>query len=113
MNVIIFDFKTPMDTVTRTLSATYSSPFLAVRITWFPEKSISEIVLSGSHYHSYDSEGTGSGEITQEWVDNEISSSIWTLTYTEFIAPLIKSVQELSAKVTELENQISGYEWNY
>ncbi len=74
------------------------------------EKSISEIVLSGSHYHSYDSEGTGSGEITQEWVDNEISSSIWTLTYTEFIAPLIKSVQELSAKVTELENQISGSE---
>jgi len=74
------------------------------------EKSISEIVLSGSHYHSYDSEGIGSGEITQEWVDNEISSSIWTLTYTEFIAPLIKSVQELSAKVTELENQISGSE---
>ena len=73
-------------------------------------KPISEIVSSGSHYHCYDLEGTGSGEITQEWVDTEISSSIWTLTYTEFIAPLIKSVQELSAKVTELENQISGSE---
>ena len=73
-------------------------------------KSISEIVSSGSHYLSYDFNGTGSGEITQEWVDTEISSSIWTLTYTEFIAPLIKSVQELSAKVTELENQISGSE---
>jgi len=73
-------------------------------------KPISEIVSSGSHYLHTDLEGTGSGEITQEWVDNEISSSIWTLTYNEFISPLIKSVQELSAKVTQLENQISGSE---
>ena len=73
-------------------------------------KPISEIVSSGSHYLHTNLEGTGSEEITQEWVDNEISESNWTLTYNEFISPLIKSVQELSAKVTQLENQISGSE---
>ena len=73
-------------------------------------KPISEIVSSGSHYLHTDLEGTGSEEITQEWVDNQISESVWTLTYNEFISPLIKSVQELSAKVTQLENQISGSE---
>ena len=75
------------------------------------EKPISEIVSSGSYNLDYQNENeTGSAPITQEWVDNEISASKWTLSYTEFIAPLIKSVQELSAKVTQLENQISGSE---
>ena len=32
------------------------------------------------------------------------------LRYTEMIAPMIKAIQELSAKVTQLENQISGSE---
>ena len=55
-----------------------------------------------------DSSDTGSELITQEWVDNELSSSIMSLSYNQFIAPMVKAIQELSAKVTELENQISG-----
>jgi len=70
--------------------------------------SITDIILSGS-YH-VDSSDTGSELITQEWVDNELSSSIMSLSYNQFIAPMVKAIQELSAKVTELENQISGSE---
>ena len=36
------------------------------------------------------------------------SSSKYGIRYTEFIAPMIKAIQELSNKVTQLENQISG-----
>ena len=68
--------------------------------------SIGDIVLSGS-YH-VDSSDTGSELITQEWVDNELSSSIMSLSYNQFIAPMVKAIQELSAKVIQLENQISG-----
>jgi hypothetical protein len=32
--------------------------------------------------------------------------NMWTLDYNQFIAPLIKAVQELSAKVVKLENEI-------
>lgn len=37
-------------------------------------------------------------------------STTYGLRYTEMIAPMIKAIQELSAKVTQLENQISGSE---
>lgn len=70
--------------------------------------SIDDMILSGS-YH-VDSQDTGSQLITQEWVDNEISSSKMSLSYMQFIAPMVKAIQELSAKVTQLENQISGSE---
>ena len=33
-----------------------------------------------------------------------------TVKYTELISPMIKAIQELSAKVVQLENQISGSE---
>jgi len=70
--------------------------------------SIADIILSGS-YH-VDSSDADSELITQEWVDNELSSSIMSLSYNQFIAPMVKAIQELSAKVTQLENQISGSE---
>jgi len=43
--------------------------------------------------------GDGKNAPTQE-------SGIKTLTYGNLIFPLIKAVQELSAKVTELENKL-------
>ena len=70
------------------------------------EKSITEIIESGS-YHSVTND-TGSAIVTQEWVDDKQANTMWNLSYMEFIAPLTKAVQELSAKVTELENRISG-----
>ncbi len=70
------------------------------------EKPITEIIDSGS-YHSI-TEDTGSVMVTQEWVDDKQANTMWNLSYLEFIAPLTKAVQELSAKVTQLENQISG-----
>ena len=70
------------------------------------EKSITEIIESGS-YHSI-TDDTGSAIVTQEWVDDKQANTRWNLSYMEFIAPLTKAVQELSAKVTELENRISG-----
>tara|TARA_R110001606_G_scaffold384692_1_gene547745 strand:- start:1915 stop:9147 length:7233 start_codon:yes stop_codon:yes gene_type:complete len=70
------------------------------------EKSITEIIDSGS-YHTI-TDDTGSAIITQEWVDDKQANTMWNLSYLEFIAPLTKAVQELSAKVTQLENQISG-----
>ena len=70
------------------------------------EKSITEIIESGS-YHSI-TDDTGSAIVTQEWVDDKQANTRWNLSYMEFIAPLTKAVKELSAKVTELENRISG-----
>ena len=70
--------------------------------------SIDDMILSGSYY--VDPQNTGSELITQEWVDNEISSSKMSLSYMQFIAPMVKAIQELSTKVTQLENQISGSE---
>ena len=69
------------------------------------EKPITEIISSGSYF---DSEDTGSGVVTQEWYDDIQENTMWNLNYLEFIAPLTKAVQELSAKVTQLEAQISG-----
>lgn len=69
------------------------------------EKPIAEIIASGSHFVAED---TGSGVVTQEWYDDIQENTMWNLNYLEFIAPLTKAVQELSAKVTELETQISG-----
>ena len=69
------------------------------------EKPIAEVISSGSYF---DSEDTGSGVVTQEWYDDIQENTMWNINYLEFIAPLTKAVQELSAKVTQLEAQISG-----
>jgi hypothetical protein len=39
-----------------------------------------------------------------------ITGSNYGLRYSEFISPMIKAIQELSAKVSQLEAQISGSE---
>tara|TARA_B100001939_G_scaffold28142_1_gene22416 strand:- start:1042 stop:4809 length:3768 start_codon:yes stop_codon:yes gene_type:complete len=52
-------------------------------------------------------------QITQDNLDTgsmTYDSTTYGLRYTEMIAPMIKAIQELSAKVTQLENQISGSE---
>ena len=63
-----------------------------------------DIYVSGSEL--YDNK-----RISEENIDTgslTFDHTSYGLRYTEMIAPMIKAIQELSAKVTELENQISG-----
>ena len=70
-----------------------------------------DIYVSGS--------GTGSIEVAKGdiyeheeelgTIDNwQYSHSKYGLRYSEFISPMIKAIQELSEKVSQLESQISG-----
>ena len=65
-----------------------------------------DIYVSGSEL--YDNK-----KINEENIDTgslTFDHTSYGLRYTEMIAPMIKAIQELSAKVTQLENQISGSE---
>ena len=66
------------------------------------ERPIEEIIASGSITGS---DGT---LYNQEWYDTEQETAGWSLSYIEFISPMIKAIQELSTKVSQLEAQISG-----
>ena len=48
-------------------------------------------------------------EVYQSMVSSSADKEL-TVKYTELISPMIKAIQELSAKVVQLENQISGSE---
>ena len=48
-------------------------------------------------------------EVYQSMVSSSADEEL-TVKYTELISPMIKAIQELSAKVVQLENQISGSE---
>ena len=66
---------------------------------------------------SYNNYVSGSNEMTEETfskIENEDDKIGWnkvekySLRYDEFISPMIKAMQELSAKVQELEARLSG-----
>jgi hypothetical protein len=66
------------------------------------EKPIEEIIASGSITGS---DGT---LYTQQWYDEEQQNAGWSVTYIEFISPMVKAIQELSEKVSSLEAYISS-----
>ena len=77
------------------------------------------IVLVNQQSRSFttvDSSGSAIGDTreieAQGWNINNFTvvDTHLGLRYNEMIAPMIKAIQELSTKVTELENQISGSE---
>ena len=76
---------------------------------------ISYTFISGSRTHY--GLGAQSVETTLESFEKDsmdfaglITGSNYGLRYSEFISPMIKAIQELSAKVSQLEAQISGSE---
>ena len=85
--------------------------------------------LTTSSVHTDDFAGYIENEIwesgSHEWTITKINEYGWDtgsftyskkslgLRYNEMIAPMIKAIQELSERVIQLENQISGSEWNY
>jgi hypothetical protein len=71
---------------------------------------ISLVASSSVNYTNEQIEEFKSGS-SWSWYENEISASSkqsLSLTYTEFIAPMIKAIQELSDRVIYLESQLSG-----
>ena len=74
---------------------------------------ISYRFISGSRTHY--GLGAQSVETTLELVGKDsmdfaglITGSNYALRYHEFISPMIRAIQELTNKVTQLESQISG-----
>jgi hypothetical protein len=65
-------------------------------------KNIHEIISSGSIT------GSNGTLYDQRWYENEQQNAAWNLSYTEFISPMIKAIQELSKKVSILEAKLSG-----
>jgi hypothetical protein len=66
------------------------------------KRPIEEIIASGSITGS---DGT---LYNQQWYDEEQQNAGWSVTYNEFISPMVKAIQELSQKVSSLEAFISG-----